>query len=532
MRRGACFLPLLLLVVVPPAALGAVQCFPVSPPIRVQGSSWGLQSNPASAGPGDANVPLVVQMQNVGGCMIDSLRGTLTPPSAFSDVSGSGTSVAYAIAIPQNSIFQMTFNLNVASSAYLGTYSLPLALLWNSSIFTSTQQANVSVTLRGDVRLLFTTSNTVLYPGQITNLTLTLRNLGTGPASSIDTTVNSPQSVSVLNQYPRVRLLNSSGSFQEVLRIFAPSSAAGSPVSITLSSTYRDSYLNTRSYTQTLGFYVATLQAGVSPITLSVEPKTLVAGKVNNLTITITNSGTSALSRLSVSFTFTSGQLTWLSPDLFQAQSFPAGQTVAISAKAYDPPLSTASTNLQVSLKYYDTNNTLNQETRSVGLLSEGTVELTLVDLSTIPQNPSARQVFSITASLTNTGTITASAVTATPLTPQGFTLFGARSIFVGDMQVNTPTTFTISLFVGNATASGGYTIPIQLTYLDNLRNKLTSTITVSVTLGASTATQTRVAEASPLTRGSLLLVVIAAVIAALVTLTAGYFLGKRSTRR
>lgn len=59
--------------------------------------------------------------------------------------------------------------------------------------------------------------------------------------------------------------------------------------------------------------------------------------------------------------------------------------------------------------------------------------------------------------------------------------MFGSRSVFIEDMQVNSPSTFTITLITSNSTPPGRYEIPIQTTYYDNLRTLYTINISIPV---------------------------------------------------
>lgn len=608
----------------------------------VTGSSWGTPANPVEAAPGSQGVPLVVSLEYFGTTTASNVKGTLSLGSGFTDSSGNPTAVAYTTGIPANSIFQLTFSLNIGPSVPTGTYPLALNMVWNtSSARNSAETDTVTSSLNGQVKLNFAPTQQALVAGSLNNLTFSLSNQGSGPASQVSVTVTPPPSVSVTGQISTIGSLPASSFSSQTLQVYVPASAAGLALTFTLTASYRDAYSNPRTVTQTLGFYVLTLQTGslslsstvtslsvgqtnsvslfvqsnwsspikslfvvvaaqaplsivgsdgsfsisglgasqtasiaislyvsptsayswpitvtstyvsvdgslhsdqktlsfllnsqfgLSPLSLSVQPSTLTSGKVNNLTLAISNTGSYQITRLTATFSFPGAQINWLQPDIFQAQAIPPGQNATVQARVYAPPLSTTTTTLQVSLKYYDNNNVLNTETRSLGLLARGAVQLTLVDLSTVPQNPTPGQIFSATATVTNIGTITASAVTATADVPAGLRIFGSKSVFVGDMQVNTPTTFTISFFVENETRPGNYQIPVQLTYLDNLRSQLSAGLTVAVQVTgnptSAPATQRQRTLGFPFT-----LEVLAAIVA-VITLIVGYYIGKRSSRK
>jgi uncharacterized repeat protein (TIGR01451 family) len=262
---------------------------------------------------------------------------------------------------------------------------------------------------------------------------------------------------------------------------------------------------------------------------LKIQPTTLVAGIANNMTITITNTGTTPVKSISMTFMFASTQITWLEPDIFQIDELLPGENVKILAKVFDSPSASASTQLQISIKYYDTNNILNQEIRNIGLLSQGLIDIKFVDSTILPETPRLGQIFSITVTMTNIGTITASAITATPDIPQGFKIFGSKSFFLGDVQTNSPTTFTISLQVDSNTKPGNYSIPVRITYYDNLRNPLSVTMNLEFNISDKSTTTTTQPN---IVGGFNLFGLIVPIIIAIVMLAIGYILGKRATHK
>jgi uncharacterized repeat protein (TIGR01451 family) len=141
---------------------------------------------------------------------------------------------------------------------------------------------------------------------------------------------------------------------------------------------------------------------------------------------------------------------------------------------------------VNVSLSFYN-GTRLEQISDSIAVLSSGIINLTASGVTISPTAPSAGGIFSISFVLTNLGTTSASAVTATELPPGGMTAFGSNSVFIGSLAVNTQTPVTLTLS-SSATAKGSYVVPIQVSYLNNLRQQVNTTIRVPVTIGAGTA--------------------------------------------
>jgi uncharacterized repeat protein (TIGR01451 family) len=492
-------------------------------------SMWGTSSTPTEVGPGDPNSQLTLTIQYFGNATIQSLHGTLMLPNAFTNIDGDQQATADAASIAPNSIFQLPFALNVADNASIGSYTIPLTLNWNTT-FTKgiTQTEYASVNLKGKAKLTLSTED-ILNPGQVNTINVKLNNEGTGAASQISVSVTAPAGVSILNQISSISALAANSTYEITLKAYISSSSAGAPVTFTFTMTYEDAYGNSKSSSQSLGFNVKNIES-ISSISLNVQPTSLIAGKANNITVAVKNIADSPIHSISLSFAFSSGSVTWLQPDIAQEEELASGQSFIIQAKAYDPPATTASVTLQISIKYYDDNNVLYQETRNIGLLSQGLIDIKVTDFSVLPEQITPGQIFSITGTITNIGTITASAVTAAPHLPEGFIMFGSRSVFIGDMAVNTPTTFTISIQAINTTKPNKYQIPVELSYNDNLRNPLSTTLSVPVDVVNGTSTTTTTIR--PTTSSWGIMSILPYIIVAAIALVVGYLVGKRAKKQ
>ncbi|MEM3403044.1 MAG: hypothetical protein QXJ17_00620 [Nitrososphaeria archaeon] len=609
---------------------------------EVTSVNWGTVATPIEVGPGDLNAPLTVTLKYVGWYAASTLKGTLEHAPCFTDLNGNTSTTAYATGVAPNSLFQLTFNLNLDENVSIGSAMFTLKLMWNTTWDTNlTQELTFPVQVKGRVKLNFDTSTVYLMPGRVNDVFINVNNKGTGRASEVTIYVTAPSQVSLLNVLDVVPTLDPGASVQLKLSVYVSPQAGGSPTTFSLAATYRDAYLNVRSTSQSLGFIIGSIEQAtfkvhpstsyltpnelnriditidnqgstamkdlriklspqppltiigtdgetnlgtlapgqktqfpitaylpstssdstsvsltityldesqiirsevktlsfllkrtseLSPISIKVQPNTLVAGKANNLTILVSNIGTTPLRSISIMYSFQGGQFTWLQPDISQADQLLPGESFMVDAKIFAPPTSTASTILQASIKYYDTQNNLKQEIRNIGLLSQGLINLQMVDFSILPERPTIGQIFSVTVTLTNIGTIVSSAVIATPHLPSGFKMFGSNSIFIGDMQVNTPTTFTLSILITNTTKPGTYQIPVELTYFDNLRNQ--HTIIRNITLDVyekGTSTQT-----STIQRGSDagFLPMVSYLFVGIVMLIAGLAIGRRSSHK
>jgi uncharacterized repeat protein (TIGR01451 family) len=337
--------------------------------------------------------------------------------------------------------------------------------------------------------------------------------------------------VSVVNSFQDLDGLGVNASDSQTMQIYAPSTSAGTPVSLSFTSTYTDAYGTPRSTTQTVGFFVSPLPT-TSPVGIALSMTSLQAGRVNNFTVTLSNQGTAPINGLSATFSFVGGQVTWLSPDIVQTQSLGPGSSITVHARAYDPATSTGSATLQGILKYSYSNVTT-QETRSIGLLSRGLIDIVLTGTTVLPQEVNPGQIVSITLTITNVGVITASAVSAQARMPPGFQAIGSSSNFVGDMQVDSPSTFTFSALVANATAPGIYPVPVTMSYFDNLRTPLTQNVNVSVYVvsGSGSGSGSSQTTTQPGRGGGISVLIYVAAIIVVLAIVVLYLRRRRSSR-
>ncbi|MEM4311657.1 MAG: hypothetical protein QXX95_04645 [Nitrososphaerales archaeon] len=594
-------------------------------------TSWGI-NNSYEAGPGDINAPLIVSLQYFGNTNLESLNATLSLPEGFKDVKGLKKTSAYISNIPSNSIFQLTFHLNLDDNAQIGIYQIPLILNWNTSLTKGIKDVkSLLVPLKGKVKLSLTSENRVLTPGQINEVQVQLNNIGTATAYDLSLSLVLPPQLSLLNTLPKISKLESNSKESISLQLYVAPNTALIPFSLSFTVTYKDAYGNSKTISETLGFQVKSikpttfqissstntlnseeinqvklkvknitpfkikdlqvflstqiplslldsdgkfflgdLEAGhelefpvklyiaptslkvasitlsftytdesemsksesrmmsflvsiktkLSPISLTLKPTTLIAGKVNNMTFTLSNNGSYALRSLSL--TFSGLQLTWLEPEFIQLDILKPKESINIQAKAYAPILTTS--NLQVNVKFYDENDILNQEVRNFGLLIKGIVDIRLTEYSLVPENPSVGEPFSLVGTITNLGTIPASGITVYPKLPEGFSVLGSPSAFIGDLPINALDTFTITLTSSKSLKPGIYKIPLEVSYMDNLRNELSQLLTLNVEIKEKTITETPERSSPTLSFEPLLQYMVLVGVA----LSVGYFLGKR----
>ncbi len=453
---------------------------------------WGNSTHLISAGPGQRDVPLTVTAESFGNqCTLYNLEGYLTLAPGLSNFNGTAYSTYYAQSIGPNQIFNMVFNLNIASNETAApnkTVTDSLYILWNYTNETTRNSAYYPLTIpiEGSPQLSFNVKNRALVAGEQNNITMQISNSGSGYAYDIVTAISPSSSVSLENQPSIISTLAPGGSQNVSLYLYISPDLAGQAVPLNLASHYISPYGYNISASSVLGLYA--LPISQSALTVSASSQDLLSGSVDKEYIVISNYGTQPISNLSVQLTPQSPMSLIGSDGYSEFSEVAPGANVVIPTELYVSSSSSTVASLDISLTYA-LNGQSETSSRSISFLLPGFVNITTQSTTYIPSIPQRGSILSITSTLENLGTSTASAATVTAYPPQGFTIIGSNSTFIGSISTATPTAFTFSFAISPTIKAGTYSIPVKLTYSNNLNQRQNQTFSFPVTLGASNST-------------------------------------------
>jgi hypothetical protein len=302
--------------------------------------------------------------------------------------------------------------------------------------------------------------------------------VGNGTVSSVNVTANTPRVIRV----PIFVSLNTSSLI-----------STGVEINYQYDTLYSDSEVRNISFG---------VQSCPATLSVNVTPGVLTSGKIENVTLNLKNNGNTTLNQISIKASLPSQDGTFLGiqPVQVSAISPHAKSNVTESLFVYRNASQSFPINLNISL-YNGTS--LEQISDNPIALSTGIINLSASSITLSPLSPTAGSIFSISFVLTDVGTTGASALTATALTPQGFASYGSNSVFVGDIQVDTQTPVTLTLTANSLLKDGTYTIPVRLSYLNSLRQNLSTVVDVPVALTAAFSTNALGGNTTTHIRGS-----------------------------
>ncbi len=249
-------------------------------------------------------------------------------------------------------------------------------------------------------------------------------------------------------------------------------------VGITINYNYFTLYSDSEIRNVSFGVQTCTPQLAV------VANHTIVSGKVDNIVINLTNTGSTMLNAISASVSIPAQDAAVLSTQPKQLGSLAPGKSKMMNVSAFVYRNATQSFPLNVSVSLYNGTKPV-QMLSSIQMLSTGIINMTPSSITISPISPTPGSIFSASFILTDIGTVGASAVTATALPPAGISAYGSNSVFVGDMAADTQTPVTITLLASGSLASGAYNIPIRINYLNNLRQNQSAMINVPLRIAA-----------------------------------------------
>jgi len=473
LRRQAllplCLLTLLVLSAGVPsvAAIGSKNVF------TVISTTWGTPSAPAEVGPGSLSATLTVSVEYTGTYEATAVQGSWTGAmTTFSNANGDTLPTANAVSVQPNTMFQLTYSLNVASTAAIGSYTIPIWFQYTTSesgtsvVSSETDSANVN--LLGTTSLTYQSPKLSLNAGVVNNVTVTMTNTGSGSASQLATTVSTSVG-SVLGTLPTISTLGASSSVPLSFGVYLPSSSSGGPVSLTFTTTWTDAYGIGKSGSQTLAFY-----AGSVPLTnlnFSASSDSLVPGKTNEIPITLTNLGPGSVSSVLTTISAPSSfSVLTQSPNvaqLGQGQSFTSkvGIYVPASAAGSSVPLTLTGT-------YTDPYGISRSFTQTLGLYVI-TITEPVLTFTAVQTSVAAAQTNSIEITLANLGPGTVSTLHTTISSSQVSVL--SQLPTVQSLGPGSSVNDSISVYTPQSDAGSPVTMTISFTFTDQYGNLVSS---------------------------------------------------------
>ncbi|MHA1617365.1 MAG: COG1361 S-layer family protein [Candidatus Njordarchaeales archaeon] len=428
---------------------------------RVEDVFWGTLGNRITPSAGMINVPLTIVVRNYSNNTLRGVIGTLNLTYPFTDYqTGSNQSRARAEPIEQESVFNqtgdilpmgsfaLTFYLNIDDNATKGEYLCLLKIEYsikNGSFFIIGQPKIIEVS----ISLPNHPPTVESYSPSQTTLTLSI-------GSSVNFTVEASDqdNDSLTYEWELNGEIVAKGTNYTFV---ATENYTGSN---TLVCTIDDGEATT-SITWTI------IVQSISSTKLWVSTQYIVAGMENKLTIKIRNDEWTG----TVTATFMAMQpLVIMGNNTFTFENINPGDTVSFNITLYAPDTALgATTQCTVSITYNNENGELFTENLAIGLIIRGMITIMIYDIEIDPQPVSPGEKITITGVILNRGNVKAQFVNVSIVPSSLLSLFAGSFEYIGDLDPNSPTPFTIYAYLREDVKNGTYSIRITVDYLDDI---------------------------------------------------------------
>ncbi len=463
-----------------------------TPPLRLKVEPLELQAGESTS----VNLTMI----HKGKSRLSEVRVDLSPDATLRLF---GETHFYAEGLEPGEAWSVGTEVYVPSTATSTTATLTAVLRYYDEglrVYRS-EEERLNLRLRSQIQtpsISYTVKPEELTAGRETTLNITMLNVKAHNLRDVRLELSSEAPVKILGtSILQLGSLEPEGNSSIMVRVYAPLTAPSTATLILTSTFYDEGLRAVQSEAQRVNLLIKGV-VPIPPLSISVEPEELTIGKSGDLHLRVRASGDRGLNDIRID----------LSPDVtlkvfgesrFKIDHLGQGEEKTLRAKIYVPATATAATTtLTVTATYLkEGSEVVESESWRLNMLLRGLIEISLTDMAVIPSNPRPGSAFSITLTVTNTGTSTAYAAYAVP-SIQGLPLraFGPRSVYIGNIEANLPTTFTVNLQMENTTEKA-FELPIHLSYLDNLRTPYTITLTIPIQVGTP-ATQVQTTQRRP----------------------------------
>ena len=342
----------------------------------------------------------------------------------------------------------------------------------------------------------YSVAQSSLVPGQVNNVTLILSNTGQQALDSVQTTIStSAASASVLAQPSSVQSLNPGASVSLPMSLFVSSSAANTPVTLSLSTNYLlpGSGIQ-QSFSSTLGLYVSSASSSTSNASVSVSElaNRLSAGNASPVSFLIKNSGTIAI--YSPTFSIAVSQPLVVGSNssymLPRGSNIPPNGSFVYEATILTSPTATLGAYAgTLTVTYSNSYGISTSQSFQVGFELAGTIEIVIQN----EQITTGSGNLTVSGTILNEGTAPAYYASARGSTnsssSRGIT---EPSSYIGEIDPNTPVPFstTVAYSLGRSQASSSIPLLVSLviTYKDSFGTSLSAKIDEPTAISSSSS--------------------------------------------
>jgi hypothetical protein len=444
---------------------------------------WGTDQK-IQVSPGDFETLTVIIRYDVSRSTIRNLEAYLFLPEGFEPIGDrDSVLVYYSGSISEGSFVKLEFPIFITPEAEKGNYTADLYLYYSGYYPEPGDELKIPFGVTGKPSITIDVPDGGIHEGR-QETSIRLINEGDAAAKNLRVTeVYSTSATIDPDNEDVLGVLEPGNSVTVPLNVFVSAGMKGKALPITVELSYLGPENVLYELSQSLQIPVKSTTL-MPPLTLDVDSEELSIGKSTIVNIDLKNVADRNLSEIQLTLS-PDNTLKLLGSTVFYIDTLLPGENRSLEIEAYVPTTTAALTaSLTTILTYFDEGTWSSySETQQINMLLRGLIEISLTDFAIIPNTPRPENPFSITFTVTNIGTSKAYAASTVPyLEGLPASTFGPKSVYIGDIEMNLPTTFTVNLQLESTTMTS-MVLPVTLSYMDNLRSLhyVTFNVTVSI---------------------------------------------------
>lgn len=473
-------------------------------PWNIVDAFWGTQTNPMEAGPGDQHVPLSIIIQYVPEEQVTAtgISMELIPNGPFSNpLVGNTTPVAYPTVFGGLTATETEFNpgdtgivqfiVNIHSNVQAtNIYKMYLRIMYFEKPLTGElnyEQVTMSFTVQvlGRPQLEVNLPNTILLTEQTTDITIEIGNTGSAVANDVQVEMTIPPPLIVIEGTTSWELGQLAVDTTQKIRVplYAPKISLTSTYQLVILVFYRDQTGITRSETHYGGVVVhGNTDRTTNHLEVEFSVGNITAGKSNSLLIQVMNPNSNAVFDARVGLELPPPLILMGMDNQWQFEQIPTQSGQEIPVEIYAPEAGMGYTYpIVVTIAFKDHMGVDQIETRTLGLLVIGDIDLLVYELVTFPLQVPVGGNFTVSGSILNRGNVEAMYTNVTIVEDTNFFTTASSTYYVGQIDPNAPIPFALTGYLQPEIGEGTYPLSIVVAYRDNFGGRYTLTTTLPV---------------------------------------------------
>ena len=461
--------------------------------VKILDAYFGTADQKIEVEPGDSNVLLTVVLANVGTHDITGIQSQLFLPIGFSGSSTGSIIRADSSSNPlAGEIFYLSFSVNLDKHLVIRDYPASIKVDYSRLRESGSRTAHAEFDFRvtGSSVINAHADQPFLTPLRTNDVSVQITNDGTAQISGVDISTDSPTFQSNLENVV-IPISNwnvgqiAPGSSESIdLSVYVPESLKGQTLKIPLLISYYNSYGDTQQVSRVVDFYIKDFvdQAVDNVINARADQPFLTSLKTNNVSIYITNDGTTPISGVDITTAITDLQAQFdtsmmsfnnlenvvIPESNWNVGNIAPGSSESIDLTVYVPEsIKDQTLKIPLLISYYNSYGDPHTISRVVDFYIKGFVDLNVFNVNVVDLSAGKLIVGEIINEGNEDGLFGFITVK-----PRGDSNLKHAEAFIDEIATDSPVPFNVPIVFEGEPQYGEHDITIHVRYKDSIRDE------------------------------------------------------------